>query len=193
MTDSSELALPQDFAERAASIRWLVCDVDGVLSDRLWYGPEGEQQKPFDPKDGLALRAASIAGLKVAILSARGAPALERRIEDLRLDDAMLGRSNKAEALEAFFERHQTSAEEIAAIGDDLPDLGMLASASLSFAPADAARDVRERVDVVLGQRGGQGAVREMVELLLRTRGDWQKVLDRYLAGTGPASPGQAG
>jgi 3-deoxy-D-manno-octulosonate 8-phosphate phosphatase (KDO 8-P phosphatase) len=170
-----------DFRERCLRLSWLVCDVDGVLCERLWYDGEGESVKPFDVKDGFALRAAASVGFGLALLSARSSAPLERRARDLGFDAVMSGSRDKGASLYAFLEERQLSAEQVAYVGDDLTDLPPILVAGVSFAPADAAVEVRERVDVVLETPGGRGAVREMIERILRARGDWETVVARYL------------
>ncbi len=152
-----------------------------MLCDRLYFSADGELFKPFDAKDGLAIRAAASVGLKVGIVTARSSGAVERRARDLQFDRLVMGSSDKGESLDALLAQERLSREDVAYVGDDLPDLPAIARSGLSFAPADAAREVRERVDVVLTRPGGAGAVREMVELVLRARGEWETVVARYL------------
>lgn len=172
----------EDFARRAAAIRWLLCDVDGVLTDgRLTYGSRGEQVKRFHVRDGLAFKLAQRAGLQVGLLSSRGNAAVERRAAELGLNEVLLSRADKAQALAGFLDRHQVKAEEIAYVGDDLPDLPVLLACGLSFCPADAVNEVRQRVRVVLATPGGHGAVRELVEQLLSARGQWAEIAGSFL------------
>lgn len=171
-----------NLTERARSIEWILLDVDGVLTDgRLVYGAEGEQWKVFDVRDGLGMKLAQRAGLKVGILSGRVSAALERRAQGLELDALMMDREKKGEAFAEFLAAHGTAAERVAYMGDDLVDLPVLRRCGLAFAPADAVAEVRERAHRVLESRGGHGAVREMCELILRARGDWEALLASYL------------
>ncbi|HYH45817.1 MAG TPA: HAD hydrolase family protein [Thermoanaerobaculia bacterium] len=163
------------------TVEWLLFDVDGVLTDgRLVYGPDGEQWKTFDVRDGLGLKLAQQAGLKVGLLSGRRNAALERRAFELEVDALVLNRSDKDAAFTEFLEQHRTRASKVAYAGDDLIDLPVLRRSGLSFAPADAMPEVREVVDRVLRQRGGRGAAREMVEVVLKARGDWERLLAAY-------------
>lgn len=171
-----------DFAARAARLSWVLFDVDGVLTDgRLTYGPAGESRKVFDVRDGLGLKLLQRAGLKVGILSGRGGPALARRARELALDALLMGVDDKSAGLDGFLDGHGVGAEEVAYAGDDLPDLPVLRRCGLSFAPSDAAPEVRERVDCVLVARGGQGAARELAERLLKARGAWDAILAGFL------------
>ena len=180
--DRSPSRLPEaDFSRRARAITWLVLDVDGVLTDgRLIYGPKGEYLKTFQVRDGLAIRLAREAGLKVGILSGRASEALAARALELDIDALLQGRGDKRTAFASFCAEKGIEAAAVAAIGDDLPDLPLLSAAGLSFAPADAVPEVLSRVHRPLAHRGGRGAVREMVELLLKARGAWGDVVARY-------------
>ena len=165
-------------AAQARRLEWILLDADGVLTDgRLIYGPEGEQWKVFDVRDGAGLKMAQKAGLKVGILSGRTSEALRCRAGELALDALMMGRPEKASAFAEFLAAHQASSEQVAYMGDDLLDLPVLLRCGLSFAPSDAAPEVRERVHRVVQHRGGRGAVREMCEILLRARGAWEPLL----------------
>lgn len=171
-----------DLRLRAAAIEWLLVDVDGVLTDgRLDYGPAGEDRKTFHVRDGLGLKLAQRAGIKVGVLSARGGGALEARVAELALDALLSRREDKGHAFGEFLAEHAVEASRVAYVGDDLVDLPVLSHCGLSFAPADAAAEVRARVDVTLATRGGRGAVREAVEWLLKARGDWDRLVEAYL------------
>lgn len=171
----------QAFARRAAELEWILTDVDGVLTDgRLMFGPRGQVHQSFDIKDGLGLKIAQAMGLKIGILTARKTPAAARRASDLGLDAIIQGRIDKRTAFEEMLAEHHTSAHRVAYIGDDLPDLGVLVRCGLSFAPADAVPEVRAVVHRVLDRPGGRGAVRQMVELVLRARGVWERALGTF-------------
>lgn len=172
------MPLPDDqLAQRARALEWLLLDVDGVLTDgRLTYGPGGEEWKVFHVRDGLGLKLLRKAGVKVGILTGRGNAALEFRVRELGVDVLIQERSDKGTAFAEFLAAQGTSPDRVAAIGDDIQDLPILRRCALSFAPADAMEDVRERVDRVLTLRGGEGVVRELCEILLQARGDWERL-----------------
>jgi 3-deoxy-D-manno-octulosonate 8-phosphate phosphatase (KDO 8-P phosphatase) len=170
-----------EFAQRAVDLEWVLCDADGVLTDGgLYYDRQGHNQLRFDARDGFGLKVAQLGGLKVGILSGRRSSALERRATELGLESLDMGVDDKGAGLETFLERHSTVARRIAFIGDDLPDLVVLERCGLSFAPADGAQEVKDAVHRVLDNSGGHGAVREMVEILLRARGDWERLVARF-------------
>lgn len=152
-----------------------------MLTDgRLVYGAEGEELKVFDVKDGLALQLARRVGLQVGILSARSSPALARRAEDLALDAVLAGRDDKLGAFEGLLAERGVAAGAVAYAGDDLGDLPILTRCGLAFAPADAAAEARDVAHRVLARPGGHGAVREMVEILLKARGEWEDLVNRF-------------
>jgi 3-deoxy-D-manno-octulosonate 8-phosphate phosphatase (KDO 8-P phosphatase) len=161
-------------APRASRIRLLVLDVDGVLTDGgLLYRASGEETKRFHVHDGLALVAALKAGLEVAVLSSRASAAVTRRMAELGVREVHQGVADKAGALEALRERLGLRAGEVAVMGDDLPDLAAMARAGLALAPANAVAEVKRVAHWVARRRGGDGAVREAVEMLLKARRAW--------------------
>jgi 3-deoxy-D-manno-octulosonate 8-phosphate phosphatase (KDO 8-P phosphatase) len=174
----------EELLERAREIELLVLDVDGVLTDGgLYYGPEGEALKRFDVKDGHAVVLARRVGLRVAILTARCSKIVQKRGEELGISPISLGSKDKLAGLAALLAEAGVPAERIAYVGDDLNDLGPIGRARLSACPVDAAAEVREAVDYVAQAPGGHGAVREVVELLLKAQGKWDEVLARMRAG----------
>lgn len=159
---------------RAARIRLLVLDVDGVLTDGgLLYGPSGEETKRFHVHDGLALVAARKAGLLVAVLSSRASAAVTRRMAELGVTEVHQGVSDKEPVLRSLCERLGVRHTEVAMMGDDLPDLSAMARAGMALAPANAVAEVKRVADWVARRRGGDGAVREAVEMLLKARRAW--------------------
>ncbi|HEX9747205.1 MAG TPA: HAD family hydrolase [Methylomirabilota bacterium] len=161
-------------APRASRVRLLVLDVDGVLTDGgLFVSAGGEELKRFHVHDGLALVAARRAGLQIAILSSRASAAVTRRMTELGVGEIHQGVTDKAGALDALRERLGLAVGEVAMMGDDLPDLPAMARAGLALAPANAAAEVRRAAHWVARRRGGDGAVREAVEMLLKSRRAW--------------------
>ena len=159
---------------KASRIRLLVLDVDGVLTDGvLVYGPAGEEIKRFHVRDGLAMQAARAAGIEVAIMSGRASAAVTRRMSELGIVEVHQGIVDKAAELRAMLARLGVRADEAAMMGDDLPDLPVMKSAGLGLAPSDAAPEIKRAAAWVSRARGGHGAVREAVEMLLRSRRAW--------------------
>ncbi len=171
----------QEVTRRALDLEWLLTDVDGVLTDgRLFYGPRGESLKTFNVRDGLGMKLAQRAGLKVGLLSSRSSAPLSRRANELGLDAIVAGSEDKGNAFERFLNRQATTARRVAYVGDDLPDLAILGRAGLAFCPADAVPEVRAVAHIVLARPGGEGAVREVVERLLEARGQWKEITSSF-------------
>jgi 3-deoxy-D-manno-octulosonate 8-phosphate phosphatase (KDO 8-P phosphatase) len=148
--------------------------VDGVLTDGgLLVSAGGEEIKRFHVHDGLALVAARAADLRIAILSSRASAAVTRRMAELGVSEVHQGVADKAAALEALRERLGLAVGEVAMMGDDLPDLPAMARAGLALAPANAVAEVKRAAHWVARRRGGDGAVREAVEMLLKARRAW--------------------
>ncbi len=159
---------------RALRIRLLVLDVDGVLTDgRLHYGPAGEETKVFHVRDGMAIVAALGAGLGIAVISGRGSAALTCRMAELGVTEVHQGAADKGAVLDAMRSRLGLERAEIAVMGDDLPDLGLMKQAGLALAPSDAVAEVRRVAHWISRRPGGGGAVREAVEMLLKARRAW--------------------
>ena len=173
--------LDETLARRARDLTWMLLDVDGVLTDgRLYYDHDGERLKVFDVRDGLGIKLLQKVGLKVGILSGRETESLAARARDLALDALVMDRSDKGPAFAEFLAREGVDPERVGFVGDDLVDLPVIRRCGLSFSPADAVAEVREEVDRVLENRGGRGAVREACELVLRARGEWDRLLEDF-------------
>lgn len=154
-----------------ADIRLVITDVDGVLTDGgLYYGPDGECIKRFHAQDGLGMVMLRKAGIRVAALSGRDCPALRRRLNDLGIDMFRLGKVEKRAACESLLQEAGVSAHEALFIGDDLPDLDGFACCGLGVTVANARDEVKRAADIVLQTQGGQGAFRELVDMLLSQR-----------------------
>ena len=151
-------------------IRAIAMDVDGVLTDGgVWWGPNGEEWKRFHFADIMGLSVAQKSGIVIALLSGEASPLVDRMAAKFGITDIYKDCKDKAAALRTFAERHRLSLDEICFIGDDVNDLPALAIAGLSACPADARPAVRDRCQYVSTLSGGNGAVREVVDLLLST------------------------
>ena len=168
--------------ERAAQIRAIVLDVDGVMTDgHIAYGPNGATFKRFDVRDGQAIRMARVAGLSVGLISGRSDPGTLTRAQELDLDFARTGEPDKLAGFRTILEELGLRAEECMYVGDDLPDVPAMRAAGIGAAVGDALPEVRERADLVLEARGGHGAVREAIALLMAAQGTWKAATRRYL------------
>jgi 3-deoxy-D-manno-octulosonate 8-phosphate phosphatase (KDO 8-P phosphatase) len=156
---------------RLVPIRALALDVDGVLTDGgLYYGAEGDVLKKFNVKDGLGLRRLLEAGVAVAFITGEETEIVRRRAAKLRVADVYTGVGDKAKALDDFLARRGLPAAACAFMGDDLTDLPAMRRAGFSFAPADAAPEVRKAAHHVTRLGGGEGAVREVCDAILAAR-----------------------
>ena len=160
------------------SIKLIVLDVDGTMTDsRITYSQAGDEIKSFNVKDGLAIASWRRLGRQVAIITGRRSDIVARRAKELHIEHFYQGVENKRGVLDALLEKLEIDMEEVAAIGDDLNDLGMLRAVGLSFVPSDASPYVDKIADVILTKKGGEGAVREMIEHLIKSEGLERKYL----------------
>ena len=160
------------------SIELIVLDVDGTMTDsRITYSENGDEIKSFNVKDGLAIASWRKLGKQVAIITGRTSNIVARRAQELHIEYFYQGIHNKKEVLEDLLEKLDLSMENVAAIGDDLNDLRMLKAAEISFVPRDASAYVDKIATVILSKKGGDGAVREMIEYLIKKEGLEEKYL----------------
>jgi len=159
-------------------LRLLVLDVDGVLTDgTILLGAGEEELKAFHTRDGAGQALWRDAGLSQTFLTGRGGAAVRRRARELRIERIWENVRDKSAAFDEILEHYGATAEQTVVMGDDVPDLSILARAGFAAAPADAAPDVLARAHFVATRRGGHGAVRELVEHLLRATGRWDALL----------------
>jgi 3-deoxy-D-manno-octulosonate 8-phosphate phosphatase (KDO 8-P phosphatase) len=163
---------------RARKVAIILMDVDGVLTDGGLTFIEGTSEaKTYDVKDGVGLWIARRAGLRTGIISGRSGASVVRRAEELRLDEIHLKVTDKLQAYLRILKRQKLSDEEACYLGDDLTDLPVLGRAGMPVAVADAHSDVIRRVPFVTHAPGGRGAVREVVDAILKAQGRWREVL----------------
>jgi len=154
------------------SIELIVLDVDGTMTDsRITYSEMGDEIKSFNVKDGLAIASWKKLGKQVAIITGRTSAIVARRAKELGIEYFYQGVHNKKEILESLLRELRLTSDHVAAIGDDLNDLPMLKFAKISFVPQDASAYVHKAATVVLDKKGGDGAVREMIEYLIKKEG----------------------
>jgi 3-deoxy-D-manno-octulosonate 8-phosphate phosphatase (KDO 8-P phosphatase) len=170
----------------ARSIRLVGLDVDGVLTDGGIYlgASDGKpvELKRYEIQDGLGIHLLQKAGIRVAIITGRVSESVRLRAAELEVDDLIQdGQARKLPALHRILERFDISLDETAFVGDDFPDHPVLRVVGLPVAVANAATEIKELCKVQLTRTGGFGAVREFSELLLKARGDWERVVSDYL------------
>lgn len=158
--------------DQLKSIKAIALDVDGVLTDgALWWGADGEEFKRFSFSDIMGISLARRAGLSLTLISGENSPLVDRYAAKMHIADVAKGCRDKAAALREFAERHGIALAEICFVGDDVNDLGAMDIAGFSAAPADARPEVLAKVDFVASNKGGNGAVRELVDAILAARG----------------------
>ena len=168
----------------ASAIRLIVSDVDGVWTDgKIIYVGDGNEMKEFNVRDGLAAKLAQKSGITIALLTSRRSQALERRARELGITEIHQGAADKLEETERIAQKLGIPFDEILYAGDDLPDLGPMTRVGISAAPLDAASEVRNVATWKLDAAGGAGAFREIVERLLRERGEWDAVVRGFTSG----------
>ena len=162
-------------------IELLVLDVDGVLTDgRIVLTPAGDEIKSFHVRDGSGMKYWKRVGRRLAVISGRGSEAVLRRAQELDVDAVRLNAKDKLPALEDVWRQLDCTPGRSAVIADDLPDLPLMRHCAFAAAPADAVREVKSAADYVARLRGGQGCVREVIEMLLKKAGLWKTILARY-------------
>ncbi len=162
-------------------IKLIVLDVDGCLTDgKIIYGSEGSETKTFNVKDGLAIATWTRMGRDVAIITGRESKVVKRRADELGIKFLYQGVKDKKALLEDISKEHNISADEMAAIGDDLNDYAMLKYVKYSYTPADGVEDIKNIVTSVLSKNGGDGAVREMIEDILKLNNMKDKFLSLW-------------
>ena len=165
--------VPDDLRTRLLRVRGIVFDVDGVLTDgTITFDEDGRELKSFDAKDGLGLVLLRDLGYRIGIVSSRVSKVVAARLRDLKIpeDSILQGEREKAAAFDRLVAAWGLHPSETVAVGDDLPDLGMLRRAGIGACPSDAVAIVRDAAALLLTQPGGHGAVREMCDLILEVR-----------------------
>ncbi len=169
--------------ERAKKIRLLVLDVDGVLTDgRLYFDNAGNEMKAFNTRDGLGIRALQRCGVEVAVITGRKSEIVTQRMAQLDIQHVYQGRVDKLNAFTHLLETTGLDAEQVCFAGDDWIDLPVLLRAGLAISVADADAYVKEQVHWVTQRNGGEGAVREICNLIMAAQGKDKIILDEILA-----------
>lgn len=175
---------PHQSRSAPGDVKWLILDVDGVLTDgRLYVDNEGRELLAFSIQDGLAIRLWQRTGRRVGLLSGRDVPAIRGRAEQLKIDLAVLGQNDKLGAYKHLLKKAQVTEGQVAYVGDDLLDLPVMACCGYPIAVANAVDPVKAAADYVTVRPGGHGAVAEVVQHLLSLAGEWQAHVAAYRRG----------
>jgi 3-deoxy-D-manno-octulosonate 8-phosphate phosphatase (KDO 8-P phosphatase) len=169
--------------ERAARVRLLALDVDGVLTDgQLYFDSQGNELKAFHTHDGLGLKLLQAAGITVALITSRSSSMVAERARALGIEHVYQGREDKLAAFLGLLEETGIAAEHACYAGDDWIDLPVMRQAGLAVTVPDADPAVTERAHWVTGRGGGRGAVREICQLILDAQGHTERLLEGFLA-----------
>lgn len=177
----AQQTMDQRLLARAKEIRLLLLDVDGVLTDgTLLFGPDGSESKAFNTQDGFGIRLLQEAGLDVGVITARSSAAVSARCENLKMRYTYQGEDDKLQAYNDILRQSGRKPVEICYMGDDWLDLILLKRVGFSAAPANAVAEVQRQVHYTTSRRGGDGAVREVCDVLLQARGVHHQLLQTY-------------
>ena len=170
-----------DAIDRAKKVKLIIFDVDGVLTDGgIYHGASGELFKSFHCRDGFGITLAHSCGIKSAIITGRKSQMTAYRADELKISAVMQGQMNKRDAYKKLKAQFGLSDEEICYVADDVIDLPVFVQVGFRAAVGDAVAEVIERAHFVANNFGGRGAVREVVEFILKAKGFWQGIIERY-------------
>ena len=174
-------AAPQSVIDAAQKIKLLLLDVDGVLTDgKLYYGNSGEEMKGFDIQDGLGIKLLQKGNIQVGIITGRMSSLLQRRADELGINPVIQGREDKLTALNELLPSLDITLDEIAFIGDDLPDLAVIKKVGLGITVANASSTLAAKADWQTACTGGNGAVREVAEMILTAQEKFSEIVRQY-------------
>ena len=174
--------IPKALAAKMTRVKLFLCDVDGVLTNATVFIGDGREFKEFHVRDGLGLRLLQRGGIKVGWISNRPSTATQQRADELKVDFLYQAKGSKVDAVEAILKRAGLDWDDVCYMGDDVVDLGALKRAGLAIGVPSAIDEVKDLADYVTIAEGGQGAVREVVGLILKAQNKWQRLVLEYSA-----------
>lgn len=174
--------IPKALAAKMTRVKLFLCDVDGVLTNATVFIGDGREFKEFHVRDGLGLRLLQRGGIKVGWISNRPSTATQQRADELKVDFLYQAQGSKVDAVEAILKRSGLDWDDVCYMGDDVVDLGALRRAGLAIGVPSAIDEVKDLADYVTIAEGGQGAVREVVGLILKAQNKWQRLVLEYSA-----------
>lgn len=168
--------------DKLLEIRLLAMDVDGVLTrGDIIYSDNGDELKVFNIQDGLGLAVSNHAGLITAIITGRMSSAIQRRADELGIDEICQKVRYKSTAIESLMAKYSLEKNQIAFIGDDINDIPAFLKCGLKIAVSNASTDLKKSADYITASNGGEGAVREVIEMILRAQGKWDSAVESFL------------
>lgn len=178
---SKQFVESSEIYKKILNVRFLVLDVDGVMTDgKIGYTANGDEWKAFDSKDGVGIKYWIRAGHRAGIITGRTSPAVERRAEELGVEFVAQNAKIKLPVFMQMLSDAGVTAAETAAMGDDLADIPLIREAGVGIAVADAVEEARDAALWVTEKNGGMGAIREVIETILKAQGRWEGILGRY-------------
>ena len=179
--NSSLKTSTEDITERARRIKLLLMDCDGVLTDgRLWLTSDGDEQKAFHARDGQGISLLHRAGLRTGIITGRTSSAVDRRAQDLKMSYVRQYAKDKIKALDEILADAGVARDECAYIGDDVADIPVMRRVGFAVAVSDAVEETKQAAHYLTELKGGQGAVREACDLILKAQGRWDELMERF-------------
>lgn len=176
-----ETILDEKIREKIKRIKLLILDVDGVLTDgKVIIDDEGKETKHFNVRDGHGLKMLMRYGIEIVFLTGRRSMVVERRARELGISEVHQGAKNKLSFYSEIVERRKLAGDEVGYIGDDIVDIPFMKHVGFCAAVADAAPEVLQIADYIAGRAGGEGAVREICDMILKVQGKWRSVAERY-------------
>ena len=170
-----------DLNEKSKKIKLILLDVDGVLTDgSIIFGESNQELKVFNIKDGLGIKLAQAGGIEIGIITGRTSEAVKKRADELAIKILYQGQRDKVKVYEQIKNDLGLKDDQIAYVGDDLSDLKLLQKVGFSITVNDACDEVKAEVDYIIKCPGGKGAVREVIELILKSQGKWQGLIQKY-------------
>ena len=170
-----------ELIHRIQKITMLLCDVDGVLTNgEIILGTHAQEFKQFNVQDGMGITLAREGGLKTGIITGRESEAVKRRAKELKFDIISQGAKDKLEVLNEIKNNFNITYENVCYIGDDLLDMNIMRKSGVAACPVNARKEVKELSDIITEHQGGKGAVRELVEIILKTQNKWQSLVNNY-------------
>ncbi len=173
--------LPNDLKKRAKKIKLILMDTDGVLTEgKIIFYNGGGEAKAFDVKDGVGIKLAQRVGLKTGIITGRTSEAVARRAKELEIEEVHQGAREKIKSYEEILEKHSLKDDEVCFIADDIIDIPVMKKAGFPVAVADAHEDILPFALYQTSLKGGQGAVREVIDIILKAQGKWHQLIKKY-------------
>ncbi len=174
--------MSDEIKERAKKIKLVLMDVDGVMTDgKIVFASNGVEAKQFDAKDGVGIKLAQRVGIKIGLITGRTSEAVSRRAQELDIEEVHQGQRQKIIVYDEILKRLSLKDEDICFIGDDVVDIPIMKRVGLPVAVADAHTDILPFAIYRTSCRGGQGAIREVIDIVIRAQGKWEEMMKRYL------------